>query len=414
VGSVCPCDEAGIRAAIAEGGGPFKFDCDGPTTVVTVAEIVIDNDVILDGEGNLTVDGDEAHRVFSVSETVTAELSGFTIANGLVLGDVGFGGGILNEGTLTLTNSTVSSNIAATGGGIFNRGTLTVTTATVSVNGATGSGNSGATGGGIFNWGTMTLTNSTVWGNNGTFGGGIYNFEALTVTNSTVRGNSGFYGAGVQNGGTLTLTNSMVYENSGSYGGGIQNAEMLTVINSTVSRNTAVYEGGGILNEGTLTLTNSTVSRNLAVEAGGGIGNLRTATLTASTVSGNNATQGGGIENSWALTLTNSLVDGECEISPHPSVTVTSNGYNIESPGDTCGFDQPTDQTNVNAEDLSLGPLADNGGPTMTHSLGLLPAPSVAIDQIPAEDCEVETDQRGMSRPQGLACDVGAFELEQP
>ena len=50
VDNVCPCTEAGIRAAIAEGGGPFTFDCDGPTTVVTEAEIVIDRDVILNGE----------------------------------------------------------------------------------------------------------------------------------------------------------------------------------------------------------------------------------------------------------------------------------------------------------------------------------------------------------------------------
>ncbi|MBW2214789.1 MAG: hypothetical protein JRF48_10240, partial [Deltaproteobacteria bacterium] len=49
VDNVCPCTEAGIRAAIAEGGGPFTFECDGPTTVVTEAEIAIDNDVILDG-----------------------------------------------------------------------------------------------------------------------------------------------------------------------------------------------------------------------------------------------------------------------------------------------------------------------------------------------------------------------------
>jgi hypothetical protein len=416
--AVWPCTEQGIRDAITVGGGPNTFLCNGPTTVVTVAEIVIDNDVILDGEGNLTVDGNEAHRVFSVSETGTAELRGFTITKGLVLGDVGFGGGILNEGTLTLTNSTVSSNIAASGGGIFNRGTLTVATTTVSFNGTTGSGTSGATGGGIFNWGTLTLTPSRVWGNNGVYGGGIFNWGTLALTNSTVRGNSGFYGAGIQNGGTLTLTNSTVYENSGSYGGGILNAEMLTVIDSTVSGNTAVYEGGGIKNEGTLTLTNSTVSRNLAVEAGGGIDNMIRATLIASTVSGNSATQGGGIENTGTLTLTNSLVDGECEISPHPSVTVTSNGYNIESPGDTCGFDQPTDQANVTAADLSLSPLADNGGPTETHAL--LPG-SAAIDLIPEVDCvdaggePLTTDQRGEPRPDagGTMCDVGAFEVQQ-
>jgi hypothetical protein len=96
--------------------------------------------------------------------------------------------------------------------------------------------------------------------------------------------------------------------------------------------------------------------------------------------------------------------------------SITSLGYNIESPRDTCGFDQPTDQVNVTAEQLKLGALADNGGPTQTHMLGL---GSVAIDQIPAEDCVdadgavLTTDQRGEPRPEtgGAMCDVGAFEL---
>jgi hypothetical protein len=90
---------------------------------------------------------------------------------------------------------------------------------------------------------------------------------------------------------------------------------------------------------------------------------------------------------------------------------VTSGDFNIESPGSTCGFDQPSDQVNVSADDLSLGPLQDNGGPTETHALG---EGSVAIDQIPAEDCEVEADQRDEPRPEsgGDACDVGAFERQ--
>jgi hypothetical protein len=106
--------------------------------------------------------------------------------------------------------------------------------------------------------------------------------------------------------------------------------------------------------------------------------------------------------------VTNSVVDGDCEGPP------TSNGYNIESPGDTCGFDQPTDQINVSAEDLKLGELADNGGPTMTHALG---EGSVAIDVIPAEDCvdadgaPLTTDQRGF--PRDSMCDVGSFEVQE-
>ena len=92
-----------------------------------------------------------------------------------------------------------------------------------------------------------------------------------------------------------------------------------------------------------------------------------------------------------------------------------SGGNNIESPGNTCGFDQATDQVNVKAEQLNLGPLQDNGGPTQTHALG---AGSVAIDPIPEAECvdadgePLTTDQRGEPRPGGTMCDVGAFEVQ--
>ncbi|MBW2190542.1 MAG: hypothetical protein JRG93_13305 [Deltaproteobacteria bacterium] len=124
--------------------------------------------------------------------------------------------------------------------------------------------------------------------------------------------------------------------------------------------------------------------------------------MTNSTVSGNT---GGGIS-----------LGGECLLSDGCdfSSSVTSNGYNIESPGDTCGFDQGTDLVNITAGQLDLEPLADNGGSTMTHALG---AGSVAIDRIPEADCvdaegePLTTDQRGF--PRDSMCDVGTFEVQE-
>ena len=312
--SVFPCDEQGILDAIAEGGGPHFFACNGPTTVVTTAVIVINNDVILDGEGDLTVDGNLAHGVFFVPADKVVELRGVTVSGGRAeRGNVG--GGIHNQGTLTLTNSTVSGNTTESfGGGILNEGRG-------------------------FAQGTLTLTNSTVSGNTAV----------------------GAYAAG----------------------GGITNFGTLTLINSTVSGNTAP-SGGGIVNLGTLTLTNSTVSGN----------------TTSFGV-------GGGILNDRTMTLTNSLIDGDCFSGV--TTTTTSGGGNLESPGNNCGFDQPTDQVNVSADDLKLGPLEDNGGPTQTHALL---SGSVAIDVIPTDVCEVDEDQRGEPRPGGSMCDVGAFEVQ--
>jgi hypothetical protein len=137
-GTVLPCTEQGIRNAIAAGGGPYTFDCDGSTTVVTEAEIVIDNDVILDGGGNLTVDGNEDHRAFFVPENVTAELRGFTLTRGRASGGLSegrIGGSLYNIGTLTLTESAVTNSRASDdGGGIYNAGVLAVTNSEVAQN----------------------------------------------------------------------------------------------------------------------------------------------------------------------------------------------------------------------------------------------------------------------------------------
>jgi len=103
------------------------------------------------------------------------------------------------------------------------------------------------------------------------------------------------------------------------------------------------------------------------------------------------------------VTVAGTIIHGDC------IGLMLSAGYNIESPRGTCGFNQTGDERFVTTEQLRLGPLQDNGGPTMTHTLG---AGSVAIDHIPAVDCDVDDDQRGVARPQGPACDVGSVEME--
>jgi hypothetical protein len=390
--------------------------------VVTGAVIEIDNDVILDGEGNLTIDGNESHTVFSVPVGVTAELRGFAVTRGGFVPGIGLAPTIQNQGTLTLTDSTISENI----GGITNESTLTMTNSTMSNNGfgvrsdgtltvtdSTVSRNPG----GIGNRGNMTITRSTVSENDGV---GIENEGTATVTDSTVsRNDTRLEGGGILNEGTLTLTNSTVSENHAETGGGIYNQGTLTLSNSTVSGNAAFGDGGGagVFNDGTLMLTNSTVSGN----EGDGIHSIGgTLTLTNSTVSSRiRANTGFNPERApsfVSIATTASLIDGVCtQEGEDDDVSWTSNGYNIESPGDTCGFNQTTDQVNTSAEALNLGELADNGGPTMTHALLTVPAMSVAIDAIPADSCGVDTDQRGEPRPEleGSMCDVGSFELQQ-
>ena len=156
------------------------------------------------------------------------------------------------------------------------------------------------------------------------------------------------------------------------------------------SGNAATQSAGGILsfNNPVLRLVNNTLAANAASSASG------KAILS---------------EFGDLLEVAGTVIDGDCSTSTPPR----SNGHNIESPGNTCGFDQTTDQVNVTAEQLNLQPLANNGGPTMTHALG---AGSVAIDQIPEEDCgdadglPLTEDQRGF--PRDSMCDVGAFEAQ--
>ena len=192
----------------------------------------------------------------------------------------------------------------------------------------------------------------------------------------------------------------------GGFGGGIENGGILTLSNVTIHGNTAGF-GGGIENGGTVTLSNVTISDNTADE-GGGIDNFfGTSTLSNVTIHGNTAGFGGGVANSDTLTLQNTIVatqlaGPDCGNS---GGTITSNGFNLDS-DNTCQLTQPSDKPNVS--NPLLGPLADNGGPTFTHAL--LPG-SPAIDAVTSGCPPPATDERGVARPQGAACDIGAYEV---
>lgn len=256
-------------------------------------------------------------------------------------------------------------------------------------------------GGGIRNQGTLILANATVRNNfAGDDGGGLYNLDTLLVFDSAIRDNSvAHYGGGIYNrSGTVTVTSCTISGNSApdgpnGWGGGIYNeGPTTTVFNSTISGNSAGTGGGGFVNETTLTVTNSTVSDNSAGTVGGGIWNSDTVNLAHTILAGNSAPsgddchqQGTGILISWGHNL----------LGEETGCTSRGIGDLTVDPADVF--------TTV------LGPLLDNGGPTFTHKL--LDG-SRAVDRIPAALCPVETDQRGVARPQGATCDIGAYELE--
>lgn len=239
-------------------------------------------------------------------------------------------------------------------------------------------------GGGIYNEGTLQFSDSVISASDATnIGGGIYNASTLYVQDVTVSGNTaGLYGGGIYNTGSLTVLRSTFQGNdTGNRGGGIYGSSSTsTVQNSTFYDNNAAISGGGIyISGGTLTVHNSTFSDNTVAGDGGGIYNS-VGTLN--------------LENSI---LANSSGGNDC-------YTSNSSGTRINNLIETgsCG--------SALSSDPLLGPLADNGGPT--HTMALSPI-SPALDAGDDATCE-STDQRGVSRPKGLHCDIGAYEFEFP
>ena len=247
--------------------------------------------------------------------------------------------------------------------------------------------------------------------------------ENVTISNVTIRHGRSDCGGGMltESGSTTTLMNSTISQNEADTcgGGAMSSRGAVTLVNSTISGNNALFWGGAIRNQGALTLINSTISGNVGGTEGGIIYNESRGTLTVShsTITGNMLpadARDGTIHGGGGITVVSSIIGNEssrnCSTSrPYLPFSTTSLGHNLDSDG-TCGLTASVDISNI---DPLLGPLQDNGGPTFTRAL--LPG-SPAIDAGSCTDADgnpVATDQRGIIRPQGTACDIGAYELVQ-
>jgi hypothetical protein len=368
-----------------------------------------------------------------INGVVTLEGGGYTLSRSTAVGTADFRFfAVTPSGALTLNNVTLRNGrdvdqIQSSGGAIFNRGTVTLNNSSLVAN------YTDSLGGAIFSEGNLTLNNSNVTDNRADYAGGaIVNLNNGTVTliNSSIRANSAAArGGGLMNfSGTLNVGNSIISDNvSGERGGGIaSNSGALILVNSTVSSNNATSDGGGIITFGTLILQNSTVSHNSTNGDGGGIASFGTIlSLQNSTVSHNNASSGGGLYiRGGALALNRTLLAGN-SASTGAEISIagatTESVYNLlgdSSQTTTAAFDgftpganditatsdgnTPTALANILSPTLQV-----NGSGTPTHAL--LPG-SPAIDA--AGDSGLATDQRGVTRPQGAADDIGAFELE--
>jgi hypothetical protein len=371
-----------LRQAIhdASPGDTINFAPSVASVNLTTDELVIDKNLTITGphDNRLTVQRSTqslAFRIFHItSSTAVVSIFRLRILNGIA-GDDGDGGGIRSAGVLTLTDCIISGNqsvgsefLGGHGGGVLNEsGTMMIRHCTISNNSAS-----------YFTGSSGDIPNGS--------GGGVFNEPggSLTITDSTISGNS----CSVHDGFDLNF--------GAGGGGGIDNGGSMAVRNCTISGNSVdgtgmvIMYGGGIRNFGNLQIASSTIAYN--------------------SVSGENGAFGGGIYG-FASTRTDSSIIALNSAPTGPDFTggvaLQSNGYNIiGNNADAVISSQPTDQigTPVAPIDPLLGPLANNGGPTLTHALQ---AGSPAIDHGNPATSGPE-DQRGYGRV-GVP-DVGAFE----
>jgi hypothetical protein len=240
--------------------------------------------------------------------------------------------------------------------------------------------------------------------------------DVLEIHDLTVTGGNASAGAGVRSGnGSVLLVDSTVTGNTASSFGAGVSGPTVTVVRSTISNNTVTDGDGAGINAGNATVINSTIAGNSAATQGGGIEAGISVTLVYATVVGNTSPVGANILvnndeplGSFASVVAQPLGGGmNCDVV----LPTDSAGYNY-SDGDSCGFTATGDVEN--GASPQLGALAANGGPTET----MLPAESSPlVDAIPVANCHddgassIDTDQRGVARPQRGGCDIGAVEL---
>jgi hypothetical protein len=358
------------------------------------------------GSGQLTISGNDLVRPFNTNSAAVVNITGLTITHGFALG----GGGIMNAGTLTLTDVAVINNTAQEtggtntfpeGGGIRTTGTLHLVLSTVSanvVNGFGGTSQNNPAGGGIWNNGTVTIDRSTLAGNGAAAVAGVGG-----ATNAS--------GAGIVNFGTLSLLRSTLSANevssmasgtsNSAVGGAIANANA-PAVNVTIDRSTVTDNQASADSPGT-------------AEAGGFTVNGTSFSVTSSTIAGNSAPSRANAALAAVATIKNTIISNPLGGGANCSGAATSQGFNLTDVAG-CGFVDPTDQV---APPLLSFPLADHGGPTQT----LLPQPnSPAIDKGLASGGET-VDQRGLQRPWlfdivdasgGDGTDIGAVEVQGP
>ncbi len=435
----------GCDADLADGGfgvnDSLKFEVNAIT--LSEGEVLIDSDVSINPNGSpVTITGNNTSRLLNVN-VADVSIEELTLTGG---SSTDFGGAIIavNGAVLIINDSHIFGNSARTGGGISARDSyVVINNSVISENFANSAAIVSGAGVHLSN-STLSVDNSVISRNSASAsGGGIIALDSTLNINNTVisENTSDFAGGGIRaDSSQLTIDKSTISENSASdFGGGLSanSGSNLSLRNSTISANFA-DNGGGLISTGiTAFISNTTISENTARLSGGAINaldsmvGLYNSTITQN-VLGTTTARGGGIfaSNNSTVTLSNSIVSGNrsntiSELALLSSVGIfngnnllgdnsrlTSEAFQGVTPSSnnilaTSDGNTPTAISNI------LAPLADNGGPTLTHALVQgSPAVDAGDNNICATVQVNLMDQRGEPRPLGGTCDIGAFEGE--
>ena len=411
------------------------------------------------------ISGNNAVQIMQIDTTAVVSLSNLTIQEGISDDTSGnSGGGVFNQGSLTINScSFINNRATGFGGALLSVGSLNISNSSFANNSVVA--NTLGVGGAIVNVSSqpVSITNCTFISNSSsgglvTYGGAIANSSLmpLTIRNSAFKGNSvssengAAYGGAFTNpgGGAVIVENTTFSSNSASTGtvfacgGAIGDVSFdITIVGDTFVGNIvsgglgSTVVGGAVCNAGSgpVEILNSTFANNRALGntasavLGGGVLLDLTDSVFFSTLSNNNASNVGGPAATGgnfgsfgsSPLVANSILAGggaagNCEGS------FTDGGYNISSDA-SCAFSTTGSRNNTNPQFSNNG-LASNGGPTQTIALKSF---SPAVDVIPNSACvdsngdPVTTDQRGRPRPDpedgpSGPCDIGAYEFQQP
>jgi CSLREA domain-containing protein len=398
---------SGDQAPAAEGGG-INVKYSGSSTALTMSNSTVSGNTALGGGGIASYSGG-------------AVIDNTTFSGNHATAAMDYGGGLRASGSLTLTHSTLTGNTSAgAGGGIAARAKYSSTVADSRISGNTAAQGGGASLSTKYGGAEQNFVRTTVSGNHAQAGAGVLvgsqdGGSSLTIFRSTISGNAG---TGTSTGGGIAF--------GGGYGSGRQGGHF-KLSDSTVSGNTATSGGGvalgtGAPNEkilektGSIAFDNSTIAANDATARGGGFylnaydtgspphKTSATVSLTSTIVGDNkaggapqdldraNASQGGGFASAFSL---------------------------IEAKGDGPVI-EPQPGSSIFGLDPKLGPLANNGGPTLTR----VPASTSPVIDKGVSPLDLAVDQRGDKRlvdsagidnpRRGDGTDIGAVELAHP